>query len=333
MEQLSAPTAINHSLLGQCLNMWEGMPPSAAELGAVLSQPKVRVFAKNSKTSQVFGTWFWDCDSVKNLNDEGWDIYVVLNPTDSNFCGNKPADIDILDQRFILIDYDAIEDNISAEHILSAANRIRFYADSWISLWTGRGFQRWYHAVPSTNKHLAVHHAKYLINVCSESWEHGVSPYALTGPLPKGTKFKFKVDFCTHDLSRLARWPNTINWKTGLRGTVLGYSKWVCDRDNWPLPPPPPPDPKPVNKNLTSLSQLAPHLNHTSSKFLIDGWVGLGRHTAAYATARNLKEIGIDEKTARGLVLAGAANCIRDGKPFPLPEGEARTCVRNAYKS
>lgn len=315
-------SVLGMNLIGTPSKWWAGKPPSAGELAAFTGQNKIRIFAKK-KDHPVMGTWFWSCDSVESLNQEGWDIYTILNHVNPDFVGIKPSDADMINQSFVLVDYDPTGEYITNMGMDKAANVLAGYQDCNLAMWTGNGFQVWYRFRDLSNDFPKARlETKALLGILKSSWEYH-------GPMV------YKVDTCTTDISRLVRWPNTINWKTGQRGSVLNINSGrVITRPHVTLPPPQPP-PAPLNKEFKNLSQLAPRLNATASKFLIEGLDNLekSRHTAAYATAMNLKEIGLNEERARELVLGGAAKCTRGGKPFPLSEADALHAVRTAYKS
>ena len=300
------------------------MPASEPfDIWTILGQERVRWCAK--KDGKMMGSWLDKGESLTALNDRGWDCYVVLNPTRPDFCGIKPSDSDILHHEWILFDFDPIIPSIESsagdhtqyikpayavvEHFWPYTTATHQEHMSVFIMGTGRGGQAWVrmHQVPV---HVGVNQARAMLAVAPE-----LDP-----------ELNLKLDRCTSDASRLARFPKTINWKTGIRGSVVYPARPPLAFSREGLPSYSPPEQPVVHTNLTKLSELAPRLTYRASRFLFEG-VDEERHKSAHAAACSLRDCGLPQEIAEEYVVQGADLC----RPRLSPE-EAKHCVRTAYR-
>ena len=138
-----------------------------------------------------------------------------------------------------------------------------------------------------------------------------------------------RIDTSCCDLPRLVRLPGTINTKTGrlaqflhvgephdgLYSTLLGRFGVSSPQGNVP---------RTAGGNWRRSYHL---LTWRAKQFLTEGVEEPGRHSAAFACARSLAEIGAGETDIERLVLLGASRCDP-----PLDEWEARRCMRTALE-
>jgi hypothetical protein len=138
-----------------------------------------------------------------------------------------------------------------------------------------------------------------------------------------------RLDSSCSDLPRLVRLPGTINTKTGRLAQFLG----VGEPDQrihsellrrFGLSSPSGHIPRPTAGDWRRNYHL---LTGRAKRFLALGWEEPGRHSAAFATAASLAEIGVGEEDIERLVLRGASRSIP-----PLEEYEAKRCIRNALE-
>ena len=140
------------------------------------------------------------------------------------------------------------------------------------------------------------------------------------------------VDTSCSDLARVARMPETINLRTNKKAALV---RWQSHRAEAFRVAPQSilalagrvPDPVVEPTTITSSWQSVWHLlTARAQRFIEEGSSSPGRHTAAYACARSLRDRGVQIESAERVVLKGAALC----EP-PLPTREATRIVTCAY--
>jgi hypothetical protein len=86
-----------------------------------------------------------------------------------------------------------------------------------------------------------------------------------------------------------------------------------------------------------NLLDALPHLNVRARTFILEGVVSPGRHSAAFATAKNLHELGVPEDRALEWLLIGAGKCwMNNGMKWlvgthPLETSEVQRIVKQVY--
>lgn len=268
------------------------------------------------------GSWLDKGEDWTRLNEDGWNIYVVLNPTKPDFCGIKPSDADIALHRFILLDADPIDPNKPIGNTYDIYTTLiaglpPYPIRTYFGQFSGRGVQLWVRYEDTLDIDLGRAQARWLLQKMGVWANDGIAIQ------------NARIDSSTSDASRLARMPMSINWKTGVRCLVLSP-------DNTHIPAPRPRSELgtifpatfffPAPTNLSNLSELAPRLTFTAMNFLMYG-VEHDRHKNANAAAQSLRDAGVQEDLAIELVIAGALKC-----PQPLDPKDAIHCVRTAYR-
>ena len=180
----------------------------------ILGQDRIRFVAK--KDGRVMGSWLDKGEDWTRLNEDGWNIYVVLNPTKPDFCRIKPSDADITLHRFILLDADPINANepitgFYGAYCTLALNSVNYEeaGPDYFAQYTGRGVQIWVRYEDTLDIELGRAQARWYIKTVGERVND------------KLVFCKARLDSSTSDASRLARMPMSINWKTGERASCL----------------------------------------------------------------------------------------------------------------
>lgn len=139
------------------------------------------------------------------LNEEGFNIYVVMNPIKSNFSGRCVTDADIKCRQLMLIDIDrsgdtsgpASEDEVQAAQNL--AKEIIAYLDglSWPKpkqVMSGNGWHIYYPLAKLDNNDETKHLVKSTLRHLAEKFNNGT----------------VKIDTTVHNASRVSKVPGTI---------------------------------------------------------------------------------------------------------------------------
>jgi hypothetical protein len=284
----------------------------------------VRYFAKShgriqGGTCKTLGSLRRVVENLKN-----WDFYVTLNP--SQGLGVKASSSDITHWRRILIDIDPVapdaSPSLAAGYTLGSL--IKFLPNSATSFITtidsGRGHQLWVEIEETLIQGRA--HARRIEGAISSLY-HSIN-HCVGG---------CRIDPSCSDLSRVARCPGTVNQKTGQLATILRrYSSWPLTG----LPAKviltafPEETERPTKKLLKfslKIGDLLPYLSQRAANYLTEGVGSPGRHSAAYAAAKSLQELGVAEENAEKMVQMGGRLC----RP-PLSETETLRATKNAYQ-
>lgn len=258
---------------------------------------------------------------------DGNDCYILLNPAE-NFYGVKPPVSAITHLRWVLLDIDPKAPNadvMAARYDVMAALEGLLGAlpeEAVVRLDTGRGQQVW---VPLFEPVAVTEETDGLVKAFVQHIAKQVP--GQTGCI---------VDTSCAELSRVARMPGTTNTKTGrLARFDFSFADFVVPRltinmmrSVEPIPAPLSSLPLPEHPNM---GQIIARLNRTATEFLLLGTrhsTTDSRHAAMFATAKQLREMGLSVDIARGMLLTGAALCVPPlevaevirvlGQTFPL---------------
>lgn len=233
-----------------------------------------------------------------------WDAYIQLNPTAHKREKRASAE-DVSIYSWFMLDVDP-----DGQPQIGGAAKFSFEVPiatglqkkAFLHLDTGRGRQVWFRATPIElsalgNDKILRERLRWMNQKIQESiilWE----PHQVVDVLP--------------DLPRLARMPWTINTKTGRLAQVIAWPKndpWFRPEVGLEWAGDPPPPPETVNLPQTTWQQAFPHLTKTAKEFIMDGVDSPGRHHAAVAAARSLRDAQIPYDGALVAVLQGAQRC------------------------
>jgi hypothetical protein len=94
------------------------------------------------------------------------------------------------------------------------------------------------------------------------------------------------------------------------------------------------PQPQQVTKlsETSNLYDVLPHLNVRARTFILEGAESPGRHSACYATCKNLHELGVPADKAWNWCAIGAEKCWEADWVMPLRHEEVTKIVRQVYK-
>jgi hypothetical protein len=277
--------------------------------------------------------------TIRNAEALGWNLYLNANATLPT-SKIKLSRSDVIRWRYLVVDLDPVADSPVAPP--------ESYLPEGVRVFSGRGYQFWVPirlpivasfgitdspaGAPLRASCGAFDTAVALL------YERGMSGYLHTLAPPDG----YLVDTTCSDLARVVRCPGSINQKTGMRATIerfpdIGkplYAQAVMDCARY-VPEPP----AAVCTELTSLNAALPHLNVRTRTFILNGAGFPGRHTACFAAAKNLHELGIIRDRAYEWLLIGAGKCYKVTnddeeiwfEPYPLPECEVLRQVQRIY--
>ena len=276
-------------------------------------------------------------NSVNWAERDGWNCYVGMNPS-QKLTGTRVSTEEITHWCWLLIDVDPIEKGANPLLALEKVDSIlrnylgekmlhRYVIDS------GRGVQAWYPLGPVDVGERRMFRTEPLARDFEiEDTLIGTQEYTIKDAAPRAMGYWLNllrerldivgnegcmVDLCARDLPRVMRAPNTINVKTGRRGDLLEeatdnnyaladkllkyapYSVW-----------------KPVEQIIlagvdgsTPWQVFVPHMTRAGRIFLTDGADEGGRHHAAVAAARSLRDLGCSHTQARLALIEGGKAC------------------------
>jgi hypothetical protein len=291
--------------------------------------------------------------TIRNAEALDWNLYLGLNPSRSS-SKQKLSREDITHWRYIVVDLDPGADALTPpspqDFKHKGADNPDWYLLQAHRIFSGRGYQYW---LPlAENSSISLRHIQkfsvsantdgplkaerimsgYLraLKDCSEQWAPG-----------------WIVDTTCSDLARVVRCPGSVNQKTGRRAVVehiaagpgIGVSEMM--RYNMPLTAT---EVTILRENKLNLLQALPHLNIRARTFILEGASSPGRHSACYATAKNLHELGVQRDRTFEWLLIGAGKCVDlwvswrylegvgpMGRLKPLPQSEVERIVRQVY--
>lgn len=262
--------------------------------------------------------------TIRNAEALKWNIYLNANP--SNPTGKtKLSRDDITNWRYIVVDLDPGEDAltppgpwISADYTTDGKP---YLPDSYLlhahRIFSGRGYQYWLRVnnspvANSTTGYLRADEHKCIHTYLAADWERIMQGYlrALKNCSERWAP-GWIVDTTCSDLARVVRCPGSVNQKTGRRATVEHIAEKGIDIEallcyNTPLAETP--SCRRCYSDATLMETL-PHMNITARKFILEGASSPGRHTACFATAKNLQELGVSRDRAFEWLLIGAGKC------------------------
>lgn len=248
---------------------------------------------------------------LTNLQD--WSVYVHLNRVSADFRGIKAATRDIVQWRYIVIDLDPV--GPLARPLDCALALAEDFNATVVD--TGRGAQVLVHLAPTdldpTNRPLI---------------ERGIGRWLR---LLKPSE-DVVVDTTCSDLARVVRLPGSINQKTGrpafiVREGALAPQPHYLTSHVMSLGERLPAETVSSLRACVHLARAIPHLNSTAARFVTEGWLTPGRHTAAYATAAALRDAAVPVDRAEAWVVRAGSLCVP-----PLSSTEALRCVHSAYR-
>lgn len=275
------------------------------------------------------------------------DSYFTPNPVVPGF-GRRPSAVHVAYVTFVCIDIDPVPgahapvrlaDNRPLGHsiprLLEGQNtngteaierRVIDHAQDLLGLElnpdridSGRGVQIWlrFEPVPVTTQEEKLR------------WRAAVGTFLHRLDQAVGLVGNCRIDTSVCDIPRAVRLPGTINTKTGRTAqfTHVGepsaglYSTLLR---RFGVLSPQVSIPRPAGGSWRRSYHL---LTWRAKQFLASGAEEPGRHSAAFACARSLAEIGASPEEIERLVLIGASRCSP-----PLDEWKARRCIRTALE-
>jgi hypothetical protein len=259
------------------------------------------VFSKSALG--ITGTWVTSEASLRRFIGNyasSSDCYIQLNPVSKPGL-IRPSNADVLQLQAILIDIDPISDDALPDRgLLACQARLeelgvghgcRTVIDS------GRGIQVWLHIhpIPIIGEGSLGRSVRRFIHALAKSM---------------GTVAGCRIDTSCADLSRLARLPGTINQKTGKPTKILdkgtpSEAYWLYRWDEEVAPK----APRVASPIRTKWPDIELHLTKTAKDFILEGVEEPGRHKAAVAAGRSLRENNVEPGVALGFLERGAERC------------------------
>jgi hypothetical protein len=300
--------------------------------------------------------------SVKWAEGQGHDCYVQLNPTRKRI-ETRCTTADITHWQWFLLDIDPVEAEYdcrlaleTAEYILT--NYLGIKTLHRLVIDSGRGLQAWYPLEPLSMG--LIHYIRTKRDADCSYDEIMVDPFAGSAQHPTATvaqrtmsywlnflkqrlggyndgrpAWGCTVDVSVSDLPRVMRLPYTVNQKTGRRGGIVedNLAPNVALRekliryapyDIWKeVPAVQPPSGTDANSPWQA---FVPAMTVRGRIFVTEGVEEPGRHHAAVAACRSLRELGCGRDEALKALVVGGLVCT----PI-LEERECRKIVDRNY--
>lgn len=287
--------------------------------------------------------------TVRNAAELGWNLYLNLNPTFNRPGKSKLSREDVKLWRYIVVDLDPGGDALVPPQPSHNPDAGLGWTDGFLEyahrIFSGRGYQYW----------LPVRHPMHerppgTGATCGE-WDGAGYERIMQGFLralaaeTEAWAPGWIVDTTCSDLARVVRCPGSVNQKTGARAVVehvhkgAGIDISVLMRYNGAITPS-----APYHQFNLNLLDTLPHLNIRARTFILEGASSPGRHSACYATCKNLHELGVDSDRALEWLLIGAGKCFdswvtgqifTDDKPLGrqhiLHQSEVQQIVKQVY--
>lgn len=307
-----------------------------------LANPAFRVFAK--KKDKAFGMVCGNPAQLRNAANwseaDGWNLYVQMNPS-APLNGTRSSADEIDFWCWFLIDIDPLADYEGIPNPLAALDKVDSILRNYLGekvlhryvIDSGRGMQAWYPLYPyATTQRMMFRMEPLARDFELSDTLIGVQEYAIKDAAPRAMGYWLNllrerldlvgnegcmVDLCARDLPRVMRMPYTINVKTGRRGDLLEEA-FECNyalADKllkyapykvW----------KPVEQITlagvdasTPWQVFVPHMTRAGRIFLTEGADEGGRHHAAVAAARSLRDLGCSHSQARLALIEGGKAC------------------------
>lgn len=254
--------------------------------------------------------------AVQNM--PGWNWYVGMNPARPH--GIKARRQDVLAFEKLLVDIDPVTCDLAphaaAEDVVLALWRLGLPTGAITVLDSGRGLHLWLHF-----EHRGIASQEEAVDIerrCNALLRH------LSAALPP--EHGCRIDTCTSDLPRVARLPGSVNQGTGRPARVLSLGGGRAPRSVLQsfVPAAPPERQRP--SDVGNLAAVLPHLSWRATQFLKLGVEQGGRHAAAVAAARSLREAGVPHERALAWMLEGAQRALP-----ALPVSEVTIITHKQY--
>ena len=265
----------------------------------------------------------------------GRDSYFTPNPVVGDF-GRRPSTVHVAYIAAICIDLDPVAENsTSVRHgeMVGLGDRLHKIERTVIEhaqdilglelhpdrIDSGRGRQLWlrFEPFPVTTQEEKLR------------WRTAVGNFLHRLDQSAGIVGNMRVDTSCCDLPRLVRLPGTINTKTGRLAQFLEVGQSdsrVREAILSRFGVAPTPSHSNGNSNSGDWRHNAHWLSGRAKWFIYHGTAEPGRHSAAFAAAASMRELGASHAATERAVLTGAQKCSP-----PLSEYEAKRCVRNAF--
>jgi hypothetical protein len=290
---------------------------------------EVRLFAKNEKTFPI-GSRIRSANglaaAVRNLGAKGLNVYLNINVPVGG--GLKAARKHMKVWRAVPIDLDPDTDahqdytpGVALGNVLALAENLLpgIRAGATIA-YTGRGMQAWlFLAEPVPIE--SLDHAKTIERKMSGFLHRLRSEWA--------GQFGYHVDTSVSDLPRVVRCPGSINMKTGQTCRIIAeptanlcssmFDGFEADAPKIEIVPV-------VDSGVTPY-MARPFLTGAAYGFITQGEERGGRHKAAVAAVRSIREIGLPLDKAMRWVSKGANRCV----PV-LPQRDVQRIVSYEYE-
>jgi hypothetical protein len=192
--------------------LWQAklvLPNSILELRAIKqgAAPIIRIFKGANHSNLEALQMAFENEALK-LNQQGYNIYIVMNPIKESFEGHSASDEDIQYRDLLLIDIDRAQkasepaDQAELDAALTLANDIAEYlkAQGWdqpIRMMSGNGYHLYYILNQLPND---AHHKNLVTEALRELADHFDTPGV-------------KVDTVVFNASRITKVPGTIAYK------------------------------------------------------------------------------------------------------------------------
>jgi hypothetical protein len=184
-------------------------PNSILELRAIKqgAAPIIKLFKGANHSNLEALKMAFEIQAIK-LNQQGYNIYIVMNPIKESFIGDSASDEDILYRDLLLIDIDRAQkasepaDQAELDAALALSNDIRSYLKSqgWdepIRMMSGNGYHLYYILNQLPND---AHHKNLVTEALRELANHFNNSVV-------------KVDTVVFNASRITKVPGTIAYK------------------------------------------------------------------------------------------------------------------------
>jgi len=300
-----------------------------------------RWFAR--RADKVVGMVAHNPSQLKNAVDwaegAGFNVYVQMNPS-KVVTGTRISTEQVTHWNWFLIDIDPLADYEGIPNPLAALDKVDSILRNYLGEKTlhryvidsGRGVQAWYPLGPVDVGERRMFRTEPLARDFEiEDTLIGTQEYTIKDAAPRAMGYWLNllrerldivgnegcmVDLCARDLPRVMRAPNTINVKTGRRGDLLEeatdnnyaladkllkyapYSVWR-PAESISLP----------ELKGAPWQVFVAHMTRAGRMFLTEGSEEGGRHHAAVAAARSLRDLGCSHTQARLALIEGGKAC------------------------
>lgn len=231
----------------------------------------------------------------------GFDWYITLNPTRARACPPKARSLDVLEWAWILLDVDPVSPDADPKSAIDFILDTHDLHDYCVILDSGRGRQAWVSLKPMSLSDVSSGDGgRSQVERATSAWLRSLDPF----------KYGCRVDTSCSDLARVARCPGTVNSKTGRTAQIISMPRTQLDPQEVLKHAPEPIVPAPIEQGMErGLAGLLPRLSETAARFLTEGIITPGRHSACYAAARSLCESSMVYEAAKVHLLAAGNLC------------------------